>query len=92
MATVGLGTRRRARPARHVVGVTAAAHENLARAGLQIQNGHLCSIEAACERRDREQHGAATGQQFRPQVIEFPLRTVGSRQDRRRPARGRDPL
>jgi hypothetical protein len=47
--------------ARHIVGVTAAPHEDLPRAGLQIQNGHLRGIEAAGHRRDREQHGPAAG-------------------------------
>ena len=78
--------------ARHVVGVTAAAHEDRARPGLQVQDRHLRGIEAARHRRDREQHGPAARQQLRPEVIGFALRAVGPREDRRRPARRRDPL
>ena len=46
----------------HVVRVAAAGHEDRARPALQVQDGHLGSIETACHRRDREEHGPATGQ------------------------------
>jgi len=60
------------------VGVTAAAHEDPARPGLQVQDRHLCDIEVAqLGRHDREQHGPATRQQLRPEMIGFALRAVG---------------
>ena len=57
--------------ARHVVGVTAAAHEDLPYPGLEIQDGDLRGIEAAGQRGDREQHGAAARQHLGPEVIGF---------------------
>ena len=75
----------RAKPARHVVAVTAAAHEDPARPSLQVQDCHLCGIEAARHRGDREQHGPTTRQPLRPEKIGFALRTVGSGENGRRP-------
>ncbi len=87
MAAFAFGALRRAKPARHVVGVSAASHEDRARPGLQVQDRHRCGIEAARDRPDREQHGPAARQHFGPQVIGLPLCGVGACEDRHRSAR-----
>jgi hypothetical protein len=46
-------------------------HQHLTRPALDIEDGHLCGIEAAGQCRDREEHGLPAGQPFRPYVIGF---------------------
>ena len=79
-------------PARHVVGVTAAAHENRARPGLQVQDRHLRGIKAARDRRNREQYGPTARQQFWPEMIGFALRAGRPGENRRRPTLRGHPL
>ena len=61
LAVLALGKLRRAKTARHVMSVAAAAHENPARPCLEIQDGHLRGIEPGRQRRDREQNSPTGG-------------------------------
>jgi hypothetical protein len=74
------------------VGVTAAPHQHLTRPALDIEDGHLCGIEAAGQCRDREEHGLPAGQPFRPYVIGFSLCGVGARKGCCRSTRRRNLL
>ena len=69
----------------HVVPVAPAAQQHFLRSGAQIAHRHLGRLEPARLRRDREEDGAAAGQDFRPEVVGFALRVVGPRQHLRRP-------
>ena len=76
----------------HVVRVAPAAQQHFLRPGAQVAHRHLGRIEPARLRRDREEDGAAAGQDFRPEVVGFALRAVGPRQHLGRPPGGRHAL
>ena len=83
---------RRGKPAGHVVRIAPAAHEYFLRSSAQVAHRHLGRVEAARLGRDREEDGAAAGQDFRPDVVGFTLRVVGPRQYLRHPPCGRHAL
>lgn len=69
-----------------VVRVAAAAHHHRLRASLPVEDGNLCSLDAARNGHYSEKHRSPTRQRLRPQVIGIAACAVGSGQDRRRPA------
>ena len=74
------------------MGVTAAAEEDSAPPGRQIEDRHLRSVKATSPCENREQYGFSAGQPFGPGVIGFALLDVGARENGRGAARRRDSL
>ena len=92
IAGVTTATALRVQFARHVVGVTAAAEEDSAFPGPQIQDRHLRGIKATGPCENREQHCFSAGQPFGPCVIGFALLDVRPRENCRGTTRRSDSL